>query len=1133
MKTKKWVEAKKNAYDGDDWGDYDEFDEYGADAAPPPPAVPSGFRQPGQALDQPSRSFTDPTQKPLPRPERRNSFEAGEEQRAFSATYPQPAYSQAPTQPYHVDGPPEDVRQPAYRQASGAESQASDTPQNRRDFSASALPPPLVTRTSTEGPIAASPTNTSKPLPFIRPADIYKRAEEERHSLEKERPPQQPAPSVPGMDSDFWSSGPQLGDLTAQSHVHAPPADPGFRAAVDQAFTRTDDNRSVPPTPISKQSDTLVSRSNTESTSGISPIMSRVPSSATAALKQRGNAEGSTPAIAEESGDSYMAISQPEPAAANDLQQAPLDAPHMHTRNLSASSLPRTGRATPSSVESPARSPVIEPQSFVAEPESAAVGSASPISPEAMAGGNFAQRESDIALAMKKSPEIAQGLGAFEKDTQAAFLESHHSLPEGGAPRSRSESPSKGRVQELAEKFGDVSQSRRGSTQSNLSKHSIQSWERSPVNSRPSSPTKQESNSRPTTARESSFRPKLPGTWESYATTAPTPSEKGERDFSVENPGPLQQKPIGDLDLTPTTAKHPVAVEDPEKSAADPLATLKAAGAAMGDAIQASIGRGTTSDENEQKKDEESRAIPVGDIYVGDRPVHLERVASSVASSIPPTPPAKDTPRDETPPPPPLKESSPEPSPPSQQLTPVRPTMIAQLSTEPYEDDQESDRLRKEIVASLTPSKAGTAADPNRASLQPNAPDMIHRESSILDSYWEDREEVSPKPLHVQTNVQQQTPVGCPETNPGLLTTRFSWEQPPSQPDNNEGQAMAGATAGAGPGTGNMPAAAAPANQQDTNTAATQASSQFPEPYFGPVHSVASDPVVRSPTPPNATTEQLATPVETSRPQETSPASGLHVVNSALNPEAVDLPPRLSMEGSGTRDPPQYNQADSLASGHAPVDSKIPETQPSALAVPETQSQAPPALATSAPAALTATAPTPKSPTTDKPLGFRDIANIKSHSERLASYNNTREYWANADHGLGDWISSAVAANPELANQTPAPPMPQVTRTGTARHRPAASLSLFGKHHGSKVDQTLANDQPVPMPSSAAAGPDGRPTSSHFGSQIGRSASHQMSSKGKDLLHSAGVLSGKGMTGAKGLFAKGKSRFRSGDKVDK
>jgi hypothetical protein len=48
-----------------------------------------------------------------------------------------------------------------------------------------------------------------------------------------------------------------------------------------------------------------------------------------------------------------------------------------------------------------------------------------------------------------------------------------------------------------------------------------------------------------------------------------------------------------------------------------------------------------------------------------------------------------------------------------------------------------------------------------------------------------------------------------------------------------------------------------------------------------------------------------------------------------------------------------------------------------------------------------------------------------------------------------------------------------------------------------------------------------------------------MQTKGKDLLHKAELLGGKGlgkgMTSAKGLFAKGKSRFGksgNGDKVD-
>lgn len=66
-KTKKWVEAKKNAYDGDDWGDYDEYDEYGASEPDPyASAAPQahGYGQPG-------RSFTDPQRQAQPQSGRR------------------------------------------------------------------------------------------------------------------------------------------------------------------------------------------------------------------------------------------------------------------------------------------------------------------------------------------------------------------------------------------------------------------------------------------------------------------------------------------------------------------------------------------------------------------------------------------------------------------------------------------------------------------------------------------------------------------------------------------------------------------------------------------------------------------------------------------------------------------------------------------------------------------------------------------------------------------------------------------------------------------------------------------------------------------------------------------------------
>jgi hypothetical protein len=132
---------------------------------------------------------------------------------------------------------------------------------------------------------------------------------------------------------------------------------------------------------------------------------------------------------------------------------------------------------------------------------------------------------------------------------------------------------------------------------------------------------------------------------------------------------------------------------------------------------------------------------------------------------------------------------------------------------------------------------------------------------------------------------------------------------------------------------------------------------------------------------------------------------------------------------------------------------------------------------------------------------------------------------AHTDHGLNDWVSSIVNANPDLASQSYTTSQTAPIYPAAPRHKPTSSISLFGKHHGSSNQQAAQSSaslsQSTPAPTSAPHGGGGR------------SASAQINlSKGKDFLHSAGVLGGKGMTGAKGLFAKGKSRFKS-DKVDK
>jgi hypothetical protein len=1180
------VTAKKNAYDGDDWGGYDEYDEYGVEDEPAPAPAPS---QRYYAGGQPQRthtdrSFTEPIQPGPPGKARRNSFEAGEEHRAFSASIPPPQQG---------DGQQQYGEQ--QRQTSGADSDMGHEPQSRRDFTPSAMPPPLQTQMSpmpseinsspartqfpprkssigqTDSPIATSPrprtgSHSDKPLPFVRPADIYKRVEEEREreraSLDSSRPsldslssrPKddlhsptsdggrhlQPLETVaerkseylPDFDSAFAHGQPAAGESQSQalgSHapVVSPPNDQGFRSVVDQAFTRNDDQRSIPPTPISKDDDSSMSRTNTGSTTGISPIMSRVPSGATSAIKRtQVGGEGSTPAIAEEPSDTATFVPGTTPTSIHDPSYAAAPKSSAgHSRDISGSSLPRSGLATPTRGDSPARSPVISPQKDLPEPKAAQIATGSPEELHAMEGGSngpspaYAAREADLATVAKTSPvRGSHGLGMAEQRAQDAFLESHagQSPIEDALPRSRSASPSKGRVQALAGRFGDVSQSRRGSTQSNISRNSVQSWEKSQHSSRAPSPTKGSPSKPSSPVKE--FRPHLPGQWESYATTAATPLDQNERDRSLDFEKDKASNSLEGAELTPTTAKHHLDEVNPDDGI-DPIAALKSAGAAMAQSFKATVGMGNTSSEPHSEQSNHAKGPSYGDMYM-PRPLQLERTVSSL-SSIPPTPPAKDTPRNEEPPQLPSKDV--------EASTPVqhkRPDFFPQLSTQPSADDQESDRLRKEIVASLTP---GASADPSRRSLQPTSPEA-NRASSILpaeyDSYWADGGNgVSPQPSQEpEHSTPTPSSVGfapgvtsTEEHHKASLLNRFSWENNTPQlaiPNN-----LVGSTTVPEPTkTSHEETVPSPVVERVAEEERQQWSEGLPDPYLGPDHAITvtkPDPV----TEPEASAQSPPFPVDISslatptREQTRSP--GLHVVNSAVDPEAVDLPPRLTADIAA-----QSNQDDLKPLQHD-IDGEKPNPAVSAsISVPEPQT----------PTHATTHAHPVVSPTSGKPLGTREIATIGSAAERIATYNQTREHWATQDHGLGGWLASALEANPDLTSQTI--PVQRVP-TGTVRHKHTASLSLLGKLGSSSTHQ-LGNEQ---SPSTPVQGPVGAtsPTSGGPGSGTAfdrRVASRQLEAKGKDLLHTANVLSGKGLTSAKGLFAKGKSRFGR-EKVEK
>lgn len=1172
-KTKKWVQAKKNAYDGDDWGDYDEYDEYGVNQEPQP-------QQRHYPQDQPSRSFTEPAPQALLPKARRNSFEQGEEQRAFSSTIPHPQHGNA-----SFFGEPQ-------RQGNSAAHGEDNESQQQRDFSPTAAPPPLQTRISqvpvsfssspsntqfpprkssmsqAESPVGspvASPrsrtgSNSDKPLPFIRPADIYRRVEEERvrerASLDSSRPSLDSLASRPKDDvssptdagkslhpletvaerkseylPDFNAALPQNGKQAAVPLSD----DQGLRSVVDNAFVRNDDLNSIPPTPVSKDSSSNMSRANTGSTVGISPIMSRVPSSATSAMKTRNQAgEGSTPVIAEEAASEVaspatLPTSASEPLATHNKPQ------HQHpttghSRNISGSSLPRSGFATPTRGDSPARSSVIAPPHDFPEPITAQITTDSVDSPDAMEGGlsgpspAYVTREADIASAARQSTTgvVSPQLAAAETRSQNAFLDSHNAQSpiQDAVPRDRSESPSKGRVQALAGKFGDVSHSRRGSTQSNMSRNSrnsVQSWENSRDNSRAASPTKANVSKPSSPVKE--FRPHLPGQWESYATTANTPSEHGDHGRELGSTSNLVSSPLDAVDLTPTTARQQViGADNPEAShtstpvTEDPITALKDAGSAMAQSIKTTVGLGdTASDPQQDNKDQPMH----GNIYL-PRPLQLERTISS-QSSIPPTPPEKNTPESEFAPSPLLKEQS------LDVLTrEQRPTLDSQMNRDLSSGDQESDRLRKEIVASLTPirpSTATTVEGNNGTSLQPlGSPN--NRTSSILPSeyetYWAEEDSNTPQ---LSQDVEHSTSVVSPVVAASTVThseelakpsmlNRFSWEAKNPQLHSKGGTLPAVVMEPTkapleAPQPENRPS---PTTEHAVEEEPMQLPGGISDSYFGPGHVITitkPDPITDPKPEERSSTPPLDTTSLTSPTREHTRSPGLHVVNTREDPEAVDLPPRFTAD---QQQAPRFSPEDNVALTPLPQTNVFPAVQDATNEIPKTS---------------ISHEPTAASPT-DKPLGAREIATISSITERIATYNTTREQWATVDHGLQSWLTSTIKANPELSTQSfPVQRMP----TASIRHKHTASLALLGKlsgtsHHEPSPEQYNSAGAQVRAGSTSPTA--SRPSGPSFG---GRVASQNMQLKGEKLLHTANVLGGKGMTSAKGLFAKGKSRF--------
>lgn len=1134
-KTRKWAEAKQVSYGGDDWDDYDEDDEYGVSSA-----VES--RPPVMTSSQ-NRSFTTPIpgSAQASHLQRKNSFERDDERRAFSSSnHPGLASPHSPGPPLHVNTAvsghqelPSETSASNYSQSAGARqvsaasfapSGISDTstPENRRDFSPSAMPPPLkppVTAMSPSDATPLSPASAAKRA-FVRPSDIYKRMGEERErerrasldssrqSIDSARSQEPPATaksqdpessyhmgaplepvaerkseyglpglstatgsskpgftglSLPALESDsnfgnFWDEANKAKEaepshISANEPLHHQPS-VGYRSMVHQAFDASGD--------ISKQDSTRsqaatdpsgLSRSDTTGTSDISPILSGVQSSAPRGIEYR----DMPPVIAEE----------PEFDERGRLRQSAASATLADVQPGYRRSL-----NPPSSTNSPARSPVVG-ESNPLRGAAAAVLLTSPVSDKA-AQSSF--READLAAAASSSPSKQHApVAALERAAQDHFIATHD-LPVEASPRiSRSESPTKGRVADLAGKFSEVApDSRRNSPHSIGSRKSDGSLKDSTSRptSRPTSSHGLKAIDRPVAEREVSFRPKIPGGFESYTSTKAASPER-----------PIVSSSPSDVDITPTTTKQPLGGRDlssHSKSVSGPMAALAAAGAA----IAASLQNSTAADD----KDTASHGRAYGDIY--NRPLPPNRLEST-ASTSPPTPPAKDE----------------------------LPTLVTRDFTQPprleHRDtaestDFESDRLRRDIVRSLSPTQDHKPATSNLMIPEARAPNR--HGGTILseyESYWADGDEdeepvmsatsvpsmaAAPLPLKPTKSVEQAKELPAPVPEKSL----------PHEPV----PALAPSTSSVAPAIDSgSPESARPAGflTQRFSWEMTPADSPVKE-RSDPQHSASSTTV------PSATSTNKDSRLKPDDPLSLNPKlSSEHL--QIRNAEPGELPSPIETRGSSMESMRELT----------PRPHEAPVSPILSPATPSTATREAP----SGPRPLSSHKPHSESVHDVRPPSFREILAIKSTDVRIAKYNETRQQFANMDTGLTRWLQ-ATATNtntdprhlkgPIAHRPTAGPPTIATSSPGGTRHKATASLNRVFTGSGS--------DKPTHSPMESTPSPSGA------------DRTQAAALKGKELLGKATVLGGKslgkGTTVAKGLFAKGKSRFRTSgsEKVD-
>ena len=522
------------------------------------------------------------------------------------------------------------------------------------------------------------------------------------------------------------STAPQVPDERLK---HQPSA--GFHSVVHQAF-----DEQVPQTPTSAAGSGLA-RTNSESTNGISPVMSRAPSAATAEAKAReaGAREANIPVIAEEPTEASPRPLSDEPTTpkpiARKASPGPAPSPSEPSPKTFTPGHHRELSTSPSS--SPARSPALETSQQLQQPEKAELAMTTPVEPISSGHDTFQEEENKSPRQTLSELEGAEG-NKFQKSNSPSLVTEPTSLPR----QDTEPSPLSGVLPDRGNSPSDVSPlstteiSQADSLPKNGVGHSAENF--GPQVTGGMLPTPLEAPvSRPGNERMESFRPHLPGGWDSYASTgrsspqglgivnencAPTPISKLSVEPATVQPASaldgakIQENEAGAANSHPNMAKALEPIAPP-----DPFSSLASAGTALASALVSAVGlnQDEPTPEKEVPSTTTARRNEDSEIRPEARPWRNVFDDADADSSVAPTPLPKDTPlrrdTDESmtsdpdyfPAIVPLRQKPRNSINTDNPETPRRPEIMPSLSTETSPHDYESDRLRKEIVRELSP----------------------------------------------------------------------------------------------------------------------------------------------------------------------------------------------------------------------------------------------------------------------------------------------------------------------------------------------------------------------------------------------------------------------------------------------